>query len=103
MTTAFVGGGNMATALIGALVRRGAPAATFQVIEPLAEQRAKLAARFAGIATYEYPVAECVRDCELVVFAVRPQQMREAAQALAGHLASKPVVLSIAAGIRLGD
>ena len=39
---AFIGGGNMASAIIGGLLKRGAPASSIQVVEPLEEQRIKL-------------------------------------------------------------
>ncbi len=105
MATAFIGGGNMATALIGGMLARGAVAADFRVVEPYPEARAKLAARFSGIALHAACTREAIAGAALVVLAVKPQQMRDAARALAPHLASAPaaVVLSIAAGIRLAD
>jgi pyrroline-5-carboxylate reductase len=105
MSVVFVGGGNMATALIGGMVARGHAAADFHVVEPYAEQRAKLAARFPGIVAADAPTAAVVADAAVIVLAVKPQQMREAARALAPHLAGArpPVVVSIAAGIRLAD
>ena len=105
MATTFIGGGNMATALIGGMRARGAAAADFRVVEPNAEARARLAARHPGLALF----AECTRDAvagaDLIVLAVKPQQMREAARALATRLAGAPppVVVSIAAGIRVVD
>jgi len=105
MATAFIGGGSMATELIGGMVARGAAASGLRVVEPAAEAQARLVARHPGIAMF----AECTRDAVagagLVVLAVKPQQMRAAAHALAPHLAGAPgtVVLSIAAGIRLAD
>jgi pyrroline-5-carboxylate reductase len=105
MTTTFIGGGNMATALIGALRARGAAAADFRVVEPAPDARARLAGAHAGIGLF----AECTRDAlagtALVVLAVKPQVMREAARALAPCLAggATPVILSIAAGIRIAD
>jgi len=105
MATAFIGGGSMATALIGGMLARGAAASGLRVVEPAAEAQARLVARHPGIAMF----AECTRDvvagAGLVVLAVKPQQMRAAAHALAPHLAGAPgtVVLSIAAGIRLAD
>ena len=105
MAIAFIGGGNMATALIGGMHARGAVVAEFRVVEPLAEARTRIAGRFPGIALYGETKRETVTGAALVVLAVKPQQMRQAAEALAPHLAGAgaPVVLSIAAGIRLTD
>jgi pyrroline-5-carboxylate reductase len=97
MATAFIGGGNMATALIGGMLARGAAAADFRVVEPYPEARAKLAARFEGVALHATCTREAIAGAALVVLAVKPQQMKEAARSLAPHLASAPaaVVLSI--------
>ena len=105
MTTTFIGGGNMATALIGGMLARGAAVADFQVVEPFPEARVRLAARFAGISLHDACTREAIAGAALVVLAVKPQQMREAAGALASHLdvVPAPVILSIAAGIRLPD
>jgi pyrroline-5-carboxylate reductase len=105
MAIAFIGGGNMATALIGGMLARGAAVDEFRVVEPLAETRARIAVRFPGLALFGEATREAVAGAALVVLAVKPQQMRQAASALAPHLAGAdaPVVLSIAAGIRLAD
>jgi pyrroline-5-carboxylate reductase len=105
MATAFIGGGNMATALIGGMLARGAAVDEFRVVEPLAEARARMAARFPDLALFGETTREAVAGAALVVLAVKPQQMRQAAGALAPHLAGAdpPMVLSIAAGIRLAD
>ena len=52
MTTTFIGGGNMATALIGSLVAHGHPATAFRVVEPGADARLRLAGAFPGIALF---------------------------------------------------
>jgi pyrroline-5-carboxylate reductase len=52
---------------------------------------------------HERVAPDALAGSDIVVFAVKPQQMREAAQALAASIAAVPVVLSIAAGIRTGD
>jgi pyrroline-5-carboxylate reductase len=97
----FVGGGNMATALIGGLVARGAPASGFHVVEPNAAQRDRLRARFAGLHVHDADADDALAGVDVVVLAVKPQQMREAASALAARRAALPLVLSIAAGIRI--
>jgi pyrroline-5-carboxylate reductase len=96
----FVGGGNMAAALIGGLIARGAPSASLAVIDPSDAQRAALGERF-GIATHARPTREAL-DAEVVVLAVKPQQMREAVAAIAPHVAEQ-LVLSVAAGVRAAD
>jgi pyrroline-5-carboxylate reductase len=94
----------MASALAGGLVARGCPMAQLRVVEPLAEQRAKLAARFAGVALFDAPSADALAGATVVVLAVKPQQMRAACAALAPHLErSDATLLSIAAGTRIAD
>ena len=48
---AFIGGGNMASAIIGGLLRQGLPAAQVTIVEPYEPQRGKLAAQFPGAET----------------------------------------------------
>jgi pyrroline-5-carboxylate reductase len=99
---AFVGGGNMASCLIGGLIARGTLAASIVVAEPLATQRETLERRF-GVQT-KPDGADAVGEADLVVLAVKPQQMAEAARAIAPVVSMRrPLVISIAAGIRLGD
>src|SRR3954466_10744593 len=93
----------MATALIGGMQRQGRPAQAFRVVEPAAEQRDKLSARFPGIGLFAEPCAAAFTKADVVVLAVKPQQMHAAAATLAPHLAPETVVLTIAAGIRLVD
>lgn len=100
MKITFLGGGNMANALIGGLRKQGFSAAAIQVIEPVAEHREKLAATF-GVRCCEAP-DEASLHCEVLVLAVKPQQMHEAVAPLAGRL-KNILVISIAAGLRLAD
>jgi len=100
LNVTFIGGGNMATALIGGLVARGIDATGIKVVEVLHEARARHTERF-GITCVETPV-EAAPLGDAVVLAVKPQHMREACHALAPHLEDQ-VVLSIAAGTRLRD
>jgi pyrroline-5-carboxylate reductase len=103
MRIAFIGGGNMATALIGSLVSKGHPASDFVVVEPYDAQRARLAGRFPGIELHGEASSASLHGVTLVVLAVKPQQMREACAALGSRVEGVPAVLSIAAGTRIRD
>lgn len=99
---AFVGGGNMATCLVGGLIHRGAMAATIVVADPADTQRERLE-RELGVQT-DSSNASAVREADVIVLAVKPQQMAEAARSIAPIVAARrPLVISIAAGIRLAD
>ena len=99
----FVGGGNMASAIIGGLISRGAAAADLRVVEPLDAQRERLAARFPGLGLHAAATAAAIDGADLVVLAVKPQQMRDAARQLAPSVDSVALVLTIAAGVRCAD
>jgi pyrroline-5-carboxylate reductase len=94
---AFIGGGNMASAIIGGLLRRGLAARQIQVIEPFAEQRARLAQQF-QVEVSEAPGASLNRAA-MVVWAVKPQTFREAAEQSRAYTPAA-LHLSVAAGIR---
>jgi pyrroline-5-carboxylate reductase len=96
----FIGGGNMASAIIGGLIRRDFDAKLLCAIEIIPEVRAQLSQRF-GIGSFA-SADELPRIGDIVVLAVKPQQMRIALKSLTPKLHHQ-VVLSIAAGIRIAD
>lgn len=98
---AFIGGGNMASAIIGGLIQRGLPAARIDIVEPHAPQRDKLASQFGDVRLHEAP-NPALAGSDLVVWAVKPQTFKEAALACAAHTGSA-LHLSVAAGIRTGS
>ncbi len=98
----FIGGGNMAHSLIGGLLADGCDPDTLWVAEPRAEQRDTLRQRF-GIHTSSDNVA-VVAQVNVVVLAVKPQALREVALQLAATIQRhRPLVISIAAGVRESD
>jgi pyrroline-5-carboxylate reductase len=99
----FIGGGNMASAIIGGLIARGSRPADFRVVEPLTQQRERLAARFPGIDLHPVVDLDAVSVTDIVVMAVKPQQMRDAARQLSPFIGGVPLVLTIAAGVRCDD
>jgi pyrroline-5-carboxylate reductase len=97
MNITFIGGGNMAKALIGGLVRRGYSSSKMRVVEVSKEHCVELHNEFGVRATTE--LAPAVEHCEAVILAVKPQQLREVARQLAPILQGQ-LVISIAAGLR---
>lgn len=97
MKIAFIGGGNMAQALIAGLQEQAFAMANITVIEPNAEKRTALAQQFHVHVseTFTQPTA-----CDVILLAVKPQQLPKVAQSLAPFL-TQQLIISIAAGIRI--
>lgn len=100
MRIVFIGGGNMATALIAGLARQGTAEINIHVVDPQPEALTRLNQLY-GVSTAQ-AIDASVAGSDVVVLAVKPQQLRDVAAQLAPHLAGQ-LVLSIAAGIRSSD
>lgn len=97
---AFIGGGNMARSLIGGLVHGGHPAQLIRVCDPDEQQQTRLQQQFSVVTTSYMDKAIDNADC--VVLAVKPQVLHSVCSQLAENLQnSSPLILSIAAGVRL--
>jgi pyrroline-5-carboxylate reductase len=95
----FIGGGNMASSLIGGLIADGWNPATIQATDRDEQRLQQLAARF-GITTTGDNRAGAAR-ADIIVLAVKPQIMQTVATELATSVADrKPLIISIAAGVR---
>ena len=94
---AFIGGGNMANAIIGGLIQQGTQASQILVIEPQESARQQLMDKFHIRALPQ--ASEALSQAGLVIWAVKPQVFKEAAQ-LAKPFCTAALHLSVAAGIR---
>ena len=97
---AFIGGGNMASAIIGGLIRQGLPATQVMVVEPFEATRVLLKSQH-GVQAHPTP-GPFLADADLIVWAVKPQSFREAAAPVA-PFAGRALQLSVMAGIRAAD
>lgn len=98
----FIGGGNMATSLIGGLIAQGHSADSISVSDPNESQRNQLEQQF-SINSFA-DCAPAMADADIVVLAVKPQIMKDVALNIASSIApnaKQPLFVSIAAGINL--
>lgn len=97
MHISFIGGGNMASAILGGLKKQAFNMSAICVIEPDAEKRLGLSKQF-GVATAQH-IADIPTASQVLVLAIKPQQMQAVCTQLNGQL-KQQLVISIAAGIR---
>ena len=99
MKISFIGGGNMARAIIGGLKNNGLDTTAITVLELDAEKRQQLKQDYGVKATGNY---DDIADTDVIVLAIKPQQLKEVCQQLTA-LIKNQLVISIAAGIRSAD
>lgn len=100
---AYVGGGNMTRALAGGMLAAGYEPSHLLISEPLAEHRASLVDELPGAVIFEKN-EDAVREAECIVLAVKPQILADVCKPLAALAqTTRPLVISIAAGVRARD
>lgn len=94
---AFIGGGNMSSAILGGLLKQGFNTERFIVVEPFDAAREKLLRDFGIVAISSADAT--INQTHAVVWAVKPQQFKLAAQTAIQHCNPQALHISIAAGI----
>ncbi len=99
---AFVGAGNMASSIIGGLLANGHPASSISASDPHQPSLEKL--RETAPVAIHAENADAVAEADIIILAVKPQVMAEAAASIADAVASNAaLVISIAAGITVAS
>jgi pyrroline-5-carboxylate reductase len=99
---AFIGGGNMGRSLIGGLIAKGTDPAQLVVADPYAPTLQSLQAQY-NVETVSNN-ADAVRDADVVLLAVKPQELRNVVSSMQEQiLHTRPLLISIAAGILATD
>lgn len=99
-SVAFIGGGNMANALVSGLLTQGCPLENIHVIEVADALRAQWATR--GVSTSVGPDAS-LQGCHVWIYAVKPQHMKEVVLQCKPWMANDTLIISIAAGISISS
>ena len=99
---AFIGGGNMSYSMIGGLLTNGFDTAYIAASDPSSARRQLLTEKFS--IRVEAANSNCVDGAEIVVLAVKPQNMKQTLESISAYLiTAQPVVISIAAGVRIRE
>ncbi len=101
MQITFIGGGNMATALISGLLRKPRPGHSIRVADPSEQARKRLRSDFA-VETFAH-AREAIGDADVIVLAIKPQVIAAVLAELKDKILPTQLVLSIAAGTTIAS
>jgi pyrroline-5-carboxylate reductase len=96
----FIGGGNMATAIISGLFKKYGEDLNIHLIDHKNKNLEEISKKFKISTSCNFD--ESIRSCDVIILAIKPQQMKEVAISLRPYTQSQ-IVLSVAAGIRIVD
>ena len=96
---AFIGAGNMASAIFCGLIEAGFPADHITAACPDADLLDTIAKRYGVNTTTDN--AEAIRHAYVVVLAVKPQIMKSVCEPLSSQLKDGPLFISVAAGLKV--
>ena len=100
MKIAFIGGGNMGTAILASLLNKGIISPKDTKVSEISQERCNFLEKEYGIAaSHDGPGA--IKSADVVVFSVKPQYLAEPMSDLKGKIEAGQLVLSIMAGITL--
>lgn len=99
---AFIGGGNMARSLVGGLIADDFNPQHIHVSDPEPLCLQSLSNSYSSIHTFSSNI-EAIKECDVVVLAVKPQQLQSVVKQLSTDWQTGSLLISIAAGIRLDD
>tara|TARA_B110000444_G_scaffold259783_1_gene304621 strand:+ start:689 stop:1504 length:816 start_codon:yes stop_codon:yes gene_type:complete len=98
---AFIGGGNMATSLIGGILDKGHPSSHITVSGPTEEKLFRLNQKFGISTTKDNSIA--ATGAEVILLSVKPKMVKSVSLELSASLKHRPLVISVAAGIPLSS
>lgn len=101
MKISFIGGGNMATALISGLANKVTEGKHIHVVDLNDDKLAKLTAQF-GVTT-SLVIDQAISQVDVIVLAVKPQHLKDTVAQLKPFIKPEQIIVSIAAGIRMQD
>lgn len=94
----FIGGGNMAEAIIKGLLRGGVPSSSIYVGEPDNDRRRRISDTFGVVAVSSNK--EVARKCTPLVLAIKPQVAQTVLQEIKGEISTDKLIISIMAGVK---
>lgn len=94
---AFIGGGNMAEAIIKGMIAGGTPAEAILVSEPVGARRGYLSSTYGVITTGNN--GDAARSCATIILAVKPQQAASVCSSLGSEVSGEHLLVSIMAGV----